>query len=170
MKRIETIKTNKGQDVTLGVVENDETGARCYYMSGPTGRHELAISETDEERLAAHWSGFCQMNDVKNAAMVKAETTPAMIKANHALQLEVDRCNYLVELVVGRLQNWDQLAGTFKGSWGDHGDAEHFRARLLDLVADDDKRDALLAEIDQELDGDESDELGLAEFDRVQTS
>lgn len=33
-----------------------------FVMTGPSGRHELTISETDRERLHKHWDGFRRNN------------------------------------------------------------------------------------------------------------
>jgi hypothetical protein len=33
-----------------------------FVMEGPSGRHELAVSMTDDRRLSAHWEGFKREN------------------------------------------------------------------------------------------------------------
>jgi hypothetical protein len=95
-------------------------------MQGPTGTHVLAVTETETERLRQHWNGFCSLNDVTNAEQRAEVADPKLIDASRCTERELARC------------------------WGNHGDAEHLRQQLHQIVEPDPSR-AMLDEIDAEI-------------------
>ena len=48
----------------LGLSHPEDRPPAFVMLSPATGRHYLALAETDEERLRAHWAGFLVENGV----------------------------------------------------------------------------------------------------------
>jgi hypothetical protein len=148
MKTIEKLTRKDGRAVTLEQLDSGE-----FLMSGAHGTHTLAAG-SDPQRVHAHWEGFCQLNDVQNRAMIVASADPKKVGSSHALELDVQRALYCMGLLEARLEALDMKAGQIRASWADAGDGAHLVDQLLNIVADDDHRDALRAEMDAEINGD----------------
>ena len=147
---LETLTNANNKPVMLEVRRAD--GVAFYFMSGPTGEHRIA-GDSDAKRLAAHWAGFCQLNDCKNREMLKGDANPNRVKASSAVLASANRCRVMLDMVGNRLANYEAHAGNLKSDWGHAGDVSNIREKLLDLVSDDDNREAVAAEIDNELEG-----------------
>ena len=74
-----------------------------YIMSGQTGVHTLAASETSFERLAAHWSGF---TGAKNSETFALSLKRAIVKAS------LNRRDYTDDLYNNHFRGGIEMRGT----------------------------------------------------------
>lgn len=153
-RTIEAVRSaTSGKPVRLEHVIEDGTAEGHYIMTGPTGTHTLAESETDTKRLAAHWRGFCELNDAVNAEMALAAADPKKVESSRASLKDLQRAEYLIELLRGRIEAETEQARKFQTNWAEAGDSQKLVNDLLNMVTiDGDDKGKLLAEIDVELD------------------
>lgn len=130
MQAIEKLTTPKGEAVTL------TSDCHVYMMRGPTGVHTLP-ADCSAERLAAHWAGFCSMNDVENFAQREAKADPKRVPSSYRVMREVARGRCALATLEARLDDWQTRAERFECTWADHGDTAHLLAKLLELNAPD---------------------------------
>jgi len=147
MQTIELLNNEHGRPVSLSRVTIDDTA--CYVMEGPTGEHKLP-AHTSAERLAAHWAGFCTMNDVENSAQREANANPKRVPSSYRVRREVARSRMVLAMLETRLDSMDERAERFEATWAEHGDAAHLLDQLLTLIAPDDEAETL-REIDRDL-------------------
>ncbi len=151
MKTIEkTRSTRSGKLVTLELLDGDDHTTPQYIMTGETGTHVLEVEHTDEKRLAAHWRGFCEMNDADNEAMRLDKADPAKIEASRKSLHDYRRAEYAIEFLRARIEHGQEQGRNFDANWGDAGDAAHLRERLLEILDPDGDR-GTLAEIDEQI-------------------
>jgi hypothetical protein len=150
MKTIEKLRNPAGKVVTLSRGRFGRDDHASYVMQGPTGTHCLAVTETETDRLRAHWNGFCSLNDVTNAEQRAEVADPKLIDASRCTERELARCRYLLAAIESRIEAEECVALNFRATWGNHGDAEHLRQQLHQIVEPDPSR-AMLDEIDAEI-------------------
>ena len=169
MLTIEKLRNPAGKLVTLSRGRFGQDDHASYVMQGPTGTHCLAVTETETERLRAHWNGFCSLNDVTNAEQRAEVADPKLVDSSRCTERELARCRYLLAAIESRIEAEECAALNFRSTWGNHGDAEHLRQQLHQIVQPDPDR-SLIDEIDAEIGDLETmplDYKGLVERDRV---
>lgn len=145
MKTIEILRRTDGKAVTLEQLDSGE-----FLMSGAHGTHTLCQG-SDPQRVHAHWEGFCQLNDVKNAAMRATAADPKRVESSVASARDYARSRYVLGMIEARIDAGEVMALNFQHTWAEAGDAQHLLAQLLQIVAPDGEK-GLILEIDAAID------------------
>lgn len=85
------------------------------------------------------------------APLTVSKASKNRVNASHAVEADANRCRVMIDMLTERLATYEAHAGKLKATWGQAGDVSLIREKLLELVSNDDNREAVADEIDNEL-------------------